>query len=548
MRKARNMFIVIVINIFLMLMMSVVLEFNNLSERLSLLENNIDLALDRSLEAATASEEFFTATYQEYKAMQDNSGIILSHGESKTAVANNHSHKGVGANMLLCDRDSGKWYDASAYILAGYYEKYHMLPKTMNDYMNYEHQLTSASNSHGNYLTRLIYTWLFGESGHSYQDYDWCNGSITVASALEDAGIEYNERKPSDNFKDFYDKIGKSIVVNGVVKVKTGDTYKTEYKSYPVLDNMGLDFGDRCTSPTADYMTDNFCMSEHAGKAVKGRYTTYFLTPYSLGVTYVPLEILKPVFMGNLDTIARLQRVSSGGLDGNVDADFASASKCNETSVYTGTAFTQQHHHTDIDNYTPYINNYQAPYGIIDNADKVQIVTDGNVEYVLNTVQMRVDYFTADFYDTGYKNIVGRIEGSLTAQGSESQANALDRTVGKLKQSDTYAGAKKQAMKDNAIGNRIVAKITVRLRVHILYQSSILQWLSYKDWKANNMKSEWHGSIKEIDPSTEQIVGRADSGFFSYLLGRTTGDPLKSRLKSSDGTWYQTSTYFAVTR
>ena len=92
----------------------------------------------------------------------------------------------------------------------------------------------------------------------------------------------------------------------------------------------------------------------------------------------------------------------------------------------------------------------------------------------------------------------------------------------------------------NRTGNRIVAKVTVKLKVHILYQSSILQWISYKDWLANNSgsdKSEWHASIKEINPSTGLIKNRVPfTGEISTLADK------------DDGTWFQTSTYFAVTR
>ena len=103
------MFLVIVINIFLMLLVSVMMEYNNLAQRLSLLENNISLALDRSIEASTASEELFTAAYQEE---------LVSHGltgGSETGAVTSSSKMPLGANMTLWG-GSG-WYDASSYIL-----------------------------------------------------------------------------------------------------------------------------------------------------------------------------------------------------------------------------------------------------------------------------------------------------------------------------------------------------------------------------------------------------------------------------------------------
>ena len=541
------MFLVIVINIFLMLLVSVMMEYNNLAQRLSLLENNISLALDRSIEASTASEELFTAAYQEE---------LVSHGltgGSETGAVTSSSKMPLGANMILWG-GSG-WYDASSYILASFYAEYGRLPATATEYHQYEQRNYVMGGGNEEFLTRAIFTWLFGQAGHNYNRYDWCNTSVNVMNALEEANIAWVNRTPNNDFKAFYDNIGKSIVVNGVVKVKdaTGESFTTDYRMYPVLDNMGLDFDDDFTGDSeqntaendtgreAIYMTDNFCMSEHAGKEVGGRWSKYYLTPYSLGVTYVPLKVLKPVFIGNLDTMVRLQKVASGKIDDNATADFQSASECVEPTVYSGTGFVQQHHYTDIYNYSDY-----GAVTVMPEDNKVHIVTDGNIEYVLDTVQMRVDYFTADFYDTGYKNIAARIEGSVTGTSFSNQNDALIATVNGLKDSDTYRRAGKMDMQLNANGNRIVAKVTVRMKVHVLYQSSILQWLSYKDWKANGCTGEWHASIKEINPSTGQIRGRL-SNISSYLFGKYDdwGD---QRELSSDGTWFQTSTYFAVTR
>lgn len=529
-----------------MLLVSVMMEYDNLAQRLSLLENNIDLALDRSIDAATASEELFTAKYQEELASHG-----LTGGAEIGAVTTSHK-KALGANMTVWGGDS--WYDASSYVLASFYAVHGRLPKTANEYHQYETTNYTGNAQYSKFLTRSIYTWLFGECGQNYNRYDWCNTSTDVMDAMEEAAVAFVDRQPNDDFKAFYDNIGKSIVVDGVVKIKdaSGESFTTGYRMYPVLDNMGLDFDDDFTGDSehndavgdtgveAIYMTDNFCMSEHVGKIVRGHYSTYYLTPFSLGVTYVPIKVLKPVFIGNLDTMVRLQRVASGKIEGNASTDFAAASECNDPSVYSGTSFTQQHHYTDI-------HNYQGMGAITQMPDdgQVHIVTDGNIEYVLDTVQFRVDYFTADFYNTNYKNIAARIEGSVTGTSFPNQSDALNATVNRLSGTDTYGRASNSHAQNNKKGNRIVAKVTVRMKVHILYQSSILQWLSYKDWKANGAQGEWHGSIKEINPSTGQIKGR-DTNLSSYLFGRfDAGD---RRLLSSDGTWFQTSTYFAVTR
>ena len=65
MHKPRNIFVIIVLNIFLMLAVSLLLEYNNLAERLTNLENNIYNALQLAVDTTLSSEEFFSSSYQE---------------------------------------------------------------------------------------------------------------------------------------------------------------------------------------------------------------------------------------------------------------------------------------------------------------------------------------------------------------------------------------------------------------------------------------------------------------------------------------------------
>ena len=226
----------------------------------------------------------------------------------------------------------------------------------------------------------------------------------------------------------------------------------------------------------------------------------YFLTPYSLGVTYVPKKVVKPIFIANLDSIVRLQKLSGASAETMTNGTYIvdainSASECDKPDVFTGVTFTQADHHTNYDN----------------------IISDGNVEYILDSdsVLFRIDYFLADFYSASYKNTAAKIEGSLTSTGL-SQADTLNQLGPRLRNSDTAK---------QVDGTRIVAKVTVRMKVNILYQSSILQWLSYKDWLANGATGEWHASIKELNPSTGRVIR-----------------------DGNDGTWFQCSTYVAIAR
>lgn len=494
MYRTKNILVTIVLNIFLMLMASVVLEYNNLAERFSLLENNVNVALDMSVDASTASEELFSADYQEYMT-----SMGLGYNDSYS----------VGAITTLYRR--GQWFQANSYVLAGFYEAYNRLPDSATEYENY------ASRFRGN-TTLKIFEWLYGSAGEEYSAIPWANKSITTSRSLGETGISSSSRRPTSKFQEFYTEIGKKLKMRGVVKQKDGESFTIRQDlEFPILDNMGLTFSDsQYTRIDSDYMTDNFCMSFHAGKIRNGRASVYFLTPNSLGVTYVPIEVLKPTFIANLDTLARLQKVTNNTQTSDtsaITASLNSADGCLPVNVYTGTNLSQETHVVGANRH---------------------IINDGSVEYDMDSVQVKVDYFLADFYSPQYKNIAAKIEGSLTGERFGSQAGALNALGGALQNSDTYQHYKS--------GERIVAKVTVKLKVYIAYESSILQWLSHKDFVRSGSTGENHYSVKTVDVTTGNIMRRTTP---DGLSGRNHGGIWQV---NGDGVWYQYSTYIANTR
>lgn len=522
MHKPRNIFVIIVLNIFLMLAVSLLLEYNNLAERLTNLENNIYNALQLAVDTTLSSEEFFSSSYQEQmvsnaigSANLSDSGYTRS-SSMKTGAEQGLSDKdGLGAAVLLWDYSSTntpKWFYGNAYYVSSFYDEYGALPRTYSGggdalgHPSYKDYLTSKGfgKQAG---TRYIYAGLFGNVGSDYSQHDWANGSSLIYDTQYDIGLGETDRTANDEFKDFATNIGYKITYKAAVKEKQGTSYSFIEKEIPVLANMGLDFKDskfdqyNSQDPSkVNYMMDNFCMSIHVGKYVHGSPTVYFLTPYSLGVTYVPKKVVKPIFIANLDSIVRLQKLSGASAETMTNGTYIvdainSASECDKPDVFTGVTFAQADHHTNYDN----------------------IISDGNVEYILDSdsVLFRIDYFLADFYSASYKNTAAKIEGSLTSTGL-SQADTLNQLGPRLRNSDTAK---------QVDGTRIVAKVTVRMKVNILYQSSILQWLSYKDWLANGATGEWHASIKELNPSTGRVIR-----------------------DGNDGTWFQCSTYVAIAR
>lgn len=470
MGRARNILVILVLNIFLTLLVTVMMEYENLAERFSLLEDNVAIAVDMSIEASTASEELFSASYQE---------MMWSRGFTQEDTELN-----LGATVTLFDDRSGTWFQCGSYPLAMYYEENNRLPRSLSEYSQYcrQHSLDAHDG------TGVIYAWLFGS-------------------------VRANEK-----FGNYYKNIGSAIKSYGVMRHYTSadrSEFEILEKEYNTLDNMGLDFtryngayGSTLTGSDSDYNTDNFTNWFHIGRSRNldiGDYSIYFLTPYSLGVTYVPPEVMKPVFIANLDTLARLQKLSSGNLPAmdalTVKETLISASECLPTDVHTGFDYTN-------------LTNQQHV-----NASNHRIVNDGSIEYDLDSVQVTVDYSLADFYSESYKNIASYVEGALS--GYSSQDAALRAMASALKNSDTS----KMASSHINYGQRIVAKVTVRMKVYVAYESSILQWLSYKDYLAHGASGDLHYGIKMLNPATGKV----------YRDG-------------TDGTYYEYCTYISYTR
>ena len=497
-KHPRNILAILTLDIFIMLAVTVMMEYLNLAERFTMLENTVQIATDMALDTATASEEFFSESYQQYM--------------TSTALAKHNVGKvNLGASTILY-RDN-KWFNTNTYILSKFYEDKHRLPLTKDEYESYvsTERLREANS------TAKIFKWLFGGTGHSYDDgnLSWANRSGSTGTALSSVGMS-GGRSATPEFKEFYDEIGHEIEQTGVVKYKTSsDTFTvvTDY-TYPVLANMGLKLAP-VNEVTSEYMTDNFCMSYHVGKKQNGRYSVYFLTPYSLGVTYVPVKVFKPVFMANLDTMARLQKLAGGDVRDmsavQLKDTLNSADECLPIDVFVN-GQTQQEHIKD---------------------SSQTIVTDGLIEYDLSSTKVRVDYFIANFYNEAYRNTVAKIEGAMPAYNNSgslhswyfSQDDLLKKTVNKLKSSDTTRRVSSGMSARVGDGKRIVAKVTVKLKVYIPYQSSIIQWFAYKDYLASGRQNANHYSVRTIDP--------------------TQGGSI---IDTEDGTWYQYSTYIAITR
>lgn len=501
--RLRSLLCFIVLNIFLMLAVSVLYEYVNLSNRLQQLTNTVSTSVETAIDTSMASEELFTEAFSKYVT-------------SKGGKLNNPDQYNVSSQIRYYNKDSEEIITGSAYVMAKYFEEHSgSFPRSQSEYNFY---LNSVGED-------TIYEWLFGEAGSSYKTLDWYRTNPRTYEASRD--MENNRNvKPNSEFEAFVKGIGQNMTTQVPLKQKNGYTFNVVTQRVPTLAQMGLIFeggirnnystntsrSDYNDAGSNDPMSDNFIMSKHVGKKENNSgidSSRYYLTPYSLGVTYVPTQVLKPVVISHIQQSCLLNKIKSDIFQGSeltdsekvVDA-FNAGIGCIPTNVYPDGDGDPIEHASSMSA-----------------SEKESIVNDGYVEYDLSTLQVKVDYKIVDFYDEDkYKDIVTRVLGSRASNGYEDTDSVLESTVNKLEESDTttlnYGSYKK--------GNRMVARISVRVKVNIPYQSAILQWLDYL--KGEGIREVSHYGIKLYDP---------DEGYM---------------VEDSDGVWYQYTTYRAISR
>lgn len=460
--KARNLLWISVVNIFLLLLVSVIMEYSDLNSRFKQLQNIVSTATDTAVRTSTASEELFT---EKYKLLTTTSYGTKEDPDKKTESV-----------LKVLSSNGNTWVEGNTYVMAMFYEENGRFPKTQDEYTAYANSNNSFSNP--NNTDESIYSWLFGNVGSAYTKYSWANSRTKLWNSSKWNGYTGVARTPTTNFKNFYDSIGKYMTSDAYVKVYSNGSYNVEVKTIPTLTQMGLQLDTTWNGNVnggSSYTNDYLSSVVHFGKAANGiADTSYYLTPYSLGVTYVPVEVLKPAFLSHMEQLIRFNKVkhtvtSSGDL-----SDFASADGCITTDVF--------------DNGTNAVH--------VDNSS-TNILNDGEIEYDLSTVQVKVDYFLVDFYDTDNYLVVNRIEGSIPYE------NNLTKLPLALKGKDTSTA------KD---GKRIVAKVSVKLKVHIPYKSSILQWFRH----LNDTDGSNHYDIRLWDEDSAKVDFNSNGIWFYY--------------------------------
>ena len=527
--RVKSLLLVVVLNIFLTLMVSVLFEYNNLHDRIATMEDTISECLVMAVDSATGSEEVFSDSYQNKT------------GKATYSVANTSGTGKTSNTLLVYDKSTGKCFYANTYLLAMY--------NTENEALPTESEYRSLATDDKYNTTAGVYKYLFGETGSEYTNSNlyWANkNSKTISayngwnlSAINDYDKIRTSRRPNDgsynasgltgektlelnNFKEFYDSIGKYIETKGVLKSRDGDFYNVVESKFPVLAQMGLELDDTFNSVNSTLTNDNFTSVTHLGKrrltAGSVDKSIYYLTPYSLGVTYIPQSVMESTFVANLDTLVRLQRVA-GSTDDAVDVESCmnDATGCMPTSVFA--VGNDRSLNAELETDANAGTRTMKPHDSI--VSQNAIVNDGLIEYDLSSIQTKIDYKVVNFYDkSNYatKEIANRVLGGVAGYTSDGtfrnmSADALKtETIDRLIASDT-----KKAYDSNwdadIDGNRVVARITVRMKCHIPYQSSILQWVSYA---TRDVYNENHFDIKLFNGFDGSIVEGLDGVYYQY--------------------------------
>lgn len=474
--KIRYIFVTLVVNIFVLMAVTVIQEYMSVKDTFSRMNSTLQLAIDTGVSASMASEEFFS-------------------DEFPTALASkSNSYKDSDRYLYstLTYMRGNEWVSGNSYFLSQYYSENGNLPITQYEYDIYaEHKDISD-----------VFGFIFGTGGSDYDspELTWANQWQTSPYV-----IDATRRIPTSEFKQFYEAVGKRIISSQFVKVSDGSgSWTLEEMELPVLLQMGLkldatDYGLILDNVSQNVYwnaaglgvtADNYSSVEKYGRLVDNGMSIedsiYYLTPYSLGVTYVPTPVLKTNIRVNLENIIRFSKCKLSPLSStfhDMNAVYMSAEGCIDTSVYDdgvggATANSQEHRVGTLE----------------------QIFNDGEAEYDMNSLQVKVDYFLVDFYDDSNWRIVNEIEGA-----TPYDASLLQTLPSRLKDTDTLASGANS-------GNRIVAKITTKIKVNVPYKSPVLQWFVHR----SSTNAVEHFGVARWNDATGTIEDTADGLWYAY--------------------------------
>lgn len=554
--RIRYMFITVIINIFALLFVSLLQEYADIQRTFQRMSRTINTSVETAVDMTMASEEFFTPEFADY---------VLSNTQSThDAVLSQHSQVRLfrngdwitGSSFLM-----GWFYDTAGkdaasidshsyqYRGRGFMHGAATFPTTQEEYNTfvdswYVRQAALALNMSVDdfNLAGHIFRWLYMDLDTTWfqtyirmpMTYSWLSGGANTSFMATTLGDDRARRTPNEEFLEFFNSVGKDMQEYAFVMRQdptTGDIdMKQEY--VPILCRMGLrlqtdntetgvngvndSMYNYVTGSSVNYTMDGgnerYTAPEYVSVKKYGRGTTsddtvsgngrygydtgagygytrsiYFYTPYSLGVTYIPQKLLKSNILINLENSIRMSKCKITPLGDNIDdiyEAYASADGCIGTSVYeedaAGDISDTSNEHITHSTY---------------------IMNDGLVEYNMDTLQTKIDYFTVDFFDDNNADIVVALTGNTPQQWRDNDTS--------------NAGS----LGSDYLGLHVVAQVTVKMKVNVPYQSPILQWFVQRS--IDPTATEEHYGIARWDDGAGRIVTDEDGLWYAYTTYAT---------------------------
>lgn len=365
-------------------------------------------SLDRTVSISLETAVQSAMASEEFFYNYDSNPDVLSWNENYSTLATLDS--------------SGNWFEGNLYAMAMAYDTNGRLPRNPSEL--------------GDQNIDSIYSWLYGNVG---------------------------TRTPNSEFRAFYNNVG-SLMEGRAFIVSSGSFHE---ETIPVLAQMGLRLDSDLNSSANNY-NENLVNVQKRGRGGN----PYYLTPASLGVTYLDTRVLEAVSVSHMEQLMRYQR-------GSTPEYWRRASGPLPVSVYSGSDTPQ---YVDLNFDQLGSNDGRSNLYMSEEGVNSSVVNNGAFHIDLNSIKVEVDYAMIDIYDSANADIVNKALGAVpydtSLSGRPAQLLANDNTAERN-------------------GDRIVARVSMEVDVFIPYFSPLMQWVRHTN--RTGITGETYG-LRKVNP------------------------------------------------
>lgn len=495
MLKAKNIIIIFILNYLILLLLSSFLEAVFIGSKAQEVQLLMRTAADMALEQVQATDDFFTT----------GGGYIMD----------------VNGTSL---RTNVTPYQMKAPTISGVYKDFNMF------------QAVTGTNDVGE-----IFNKIYGNG--RVQKFIQDNPNVLTVDFT--AGYSYTET------------IGDGTSIDDQLL-----TMKTEWYKVPNLANMGMDItGPEIKTNSVFKMDGNLLVDADILNTIWSMYDlntaakemdlngtniNYYLTPISLGVTYINEELLQAFFMNNLELLMRSKYSSRTGYNLN--------DEINGAGVLKGTFYPELTDTDSVKNLNP-INN--GSFTLL-RGERLE-GTDPEVT-LYKGIMPKIEYVVIDSYDDGANDLLQQVYGAKFSKQSNNSIYADRPVTGSLLKSmneeyinnmKSMTGTTKSSIYDHK--PIVVAKVTFYANFVVPYSTPSIREMRGRVNSSNTVDARTlfdpfaysQINVENIQPITGNMVDInsqtvMDGGAYSSVYNGVT------RLGgNSDAVAY--TTFFAIT-